>query len=206
MKTFVKIPESYRDYATDRTIQSVVDHLLEQKDKDLPTEIDWSEVRAYHQAWLSAQKVKTDYILLLMDLWDAIWKPTLEKHGIKKVFDIDEMKEDDAHPARSIVWDDGVFYCHFHYTIKKKSFRIYTSIAISDEIVEIHLYILDEDDEIYFIDDYSSDFWRMNEDDYLVTQDNNISIEKSVNELDVSKLIHLADEAISAFIKYASKP
>ncbi len=206
MQIFVKIPESYRDYATDRTVHSVVDHLLTRDDDDLPDELDWNEVRAYHLAWLSAQKVKTDYILLLMDLWYAIWKPILEKHGINKVFDIDEMREDDAHPARSIIWDNGAFYCRFHFSVKRKNFKIYTAIVIPDEIIEIHLHIVDEDDEVYFIDNYSSNYWKIDKDNNLVAQDNNILIEKSVSELNVSNFIYLADEAISAFIKYASKP
>lgn len=206
----INIPESYRDYLTDRAIQSVVDHLLEQKDDALPAELEWDEVHSYHSAWLSAQKVKTDYALLLLELWAVIWKPSLEKHGISSIhaYSIEDMKEYDAEPSRRALWDDGVFYRWFTYTSNDASFEVETKISISDENIRLHLKIENEAEE-YITDELElSELWEKEEDDgyiYLSTRNKLASLTQCTDRLDISELIQLADEAISAFIKYAQE-
>ena len=105
----VSVPESYRDFINDKVINSVVEHLLELPDTDLPVD-EWDEVPAYYQSWLSAQKVKTDYALFLFDLWDAVWKPALEVAGIGDELSIDEVRRiSKSHrPTREDIWQDGL--------------------------------------------------------------------------------------------------
>ena len=205
MTTIVKIPESYRDYATDRTIQSVVDHLLEQEDKDLPTELDWSEVRAYHQAWLSAQKVKTDHTILLIDLWDLIWKPALNKHKINldQSWNIEDMKEYEAEPSRHVIWGDKIYYRWFSCKIDDQNLGIETHIIVRDENIKLGIKIEDEDGENITDELELSDLWgKVDNEHNFSTKNKLVVIQKNTDSLDISTLVTLADEAMATFIEY----
>lgn len=205
MQTIVRIPESYRDYATDRTIQSVVNHLLEQQDKDLPSELEWNEVRAYHQAWLSAQKVKTDYIFLLMDLWDLIWKSALNNHEINldQSWSIEDMQEKDAEPSQHVLWNDKRYYRWFSCLIGDHGFLLETLIIIEDENIRIGLEISDKDDESITNKLEFSDLWgRVGNEHHFSTKNKLVTMQKNTDSLDISHLVTLADQAMTSFIEY----
>ena len=75
----VEIPESYRAYCTDRAVQTAVDHILESKTLDVPTDLEWDELSKFHRAVLSAHQVRCEFAIFLHELWDEIWMPAVSK-------------------------------------------------------------------------------------------------------------------------------
>ena len=75
------MPESYRAYCTDATVRTAVEYVLSsqnpKKPLGLPADIDWKDLPAFHRAVLSAHLVRCEYSVLLIDLWDALWQPSL---------------------------------------------------------------------------------------------------------------------------------
>ena len=208
MTTLIDVPASVRDYLTDKTICSVVDHLLEQKDGKLPPGLAWDEVRAYHQAWLSAQKVKTDYVLLLMDLWDAIWRPALLKYGVdveKQIWDIEEMKEYEAEPSRAVIWNGNVFYRWFWLETADGGFSLDTQVEIdSDEGIILHFRVEDEEKEILPAEKPLFSQWQSYQEDelgFFKTPNKLIQIQADTQQLNISALVILADEAVAKFVE-----
>lgn len=202
MQAIVKIPESYRDYITDRTIESVVEHLLTQKDNDLPIELGWNELYAYHQAWLSAQKVKTDYALFVMDLWEIAWGNCLRKYGIIHEHTIDEVRAWDMRPTRDSLWENG---CCRYFSFNSFELDI-QAMAYSDVGVCLRFKVDDQEGNVFSekMESLMSVNWKR-EEEYLVTQ-KWILIQDAPSELDVSKLQDWADEVISVFINRVSQP
>jgi len=125
----VALPESLRDYMNEKVVQSVVDRLLEVPDTNLPVD-EWDEVPAYYKAWLSAQKVKTDYALFLFDLWDAIWKPALQEAGLNNELSIDEAKKQwkTHRPTRENIWVAGLNRL-FWTNYKKRKVLLHTFVG-----------------------------------------------------------------------------
>lgn len=112
----ISIPQSVQDYFTRKGIRTAVDLLLEQDDEYLPENLDWDELRSFHKSVLAAYTIRTDYAILLLDAWDAIWEPALSACGLRDIRDvlpIDDNSED-AKPSPLGLWDDGLFRAHRH--------------------------------------------------------------------------------------------
>ncbi len=209
MTTLIDVPESVRDYLNDKTIRSVVDHLLEQQDDKLPPDLAWNEVRAYHQAWLSAQKVKTDYVLLLMDLWDAIWRPALLKYGIdveNQSWDIEGMQEYETEPSRHVMWDDEIFFRWLTLKTSDREFSFDTQVRIDGDDGGIILLfrVDDEEKEILPAEETLFSQWQFHQGDgenFFKTPNTLIRIQADTQQLDISALVTLADEAVAKFIE-----
>ena len=78
-----ELPESYRAYRSDIAVRTAVDHILSSSDKrsglDLPADIDWEDLPAFHGAVLSAHQVRCEYAVHLIRLWNDVWQPALDE-------------------------------------------------------------------------------------------------------------------------------
>ena len=83
----ISVPESFRSYCGDEAVSRAVDRLIEESGKsgrrkeafELPPDLAWKDMRSFHRAVLSACQVQCEYGIFVIDLWDAVWKPTLEE-------------------------------------------------------------------------------------------------------------------------------
>lgn len=193
----VAVPESYRDYINERVISSVVDHLLEVPDTDLPVD-EWDEVPAYHQAWLSAQKVKTDYALFLFDLWDAIWKPALQEAGIDDELSVYEAKKQckSHQPTRANIWLSRLNRL-FRTSHQGREVLLQTWIGADEgNGITILLALFDADGEEEITEQIlpslltSSGRWQKELEDgfCMLNEDLCPALDKDITELDVSPL------------------
>ncbi|EDN67372.1 conserved hypothetical protein [Beggiatoa sp. PS] len=213
MSTIIQIPDSVYDYLTDSGIQSVVDHLLEQGDNELPEELAWDEVRAFHEAYLSAQKVKTDYVLWLMDLWDAIWQPALDKQEIHfKPWMPREMKEWDAEPSRQTVWYDAIYHRWFSNQMPNGKFEFDTRIEILHEKSKLQLFFRVDNGEEEIIPkqfDWQTTLkdWEFEEDDcgYLITSQELLPTQANSKQLDLTQLATLAEDIMTQTMTHLKK-
>jgi hypothetical protein len=214
MPTIIQIPDSVYDYLTDSGIQSVVDHLLKQDDNTLPVELAWDEVRAFHEAYLSAQKVKTDYVLWLMDLWDAIWQPALDKQEIHfKHWMPHEMKEWNAEPSRQTVWNEGAYYRWFSNQMPNGKFEFDTRINILHEESKVQLAFRVQNGEQEIIPkqfDWQTtlkewEFIGEGGDGYLITSKNLLPIQTNSKQLDLTQLAALAEDIMTQTMTHLRK-
>ena len=77
-----ELPESYRAYCSDAAVRTAVDHILSAGSKtplSLPSDIEWKDLKAFHRAVLSAHQVRSEFAVSLIDLWDAVWQPALDR-------------------------------------------------------------------------------------------------------------------------------
>lgn len=72
-----KIPDSVHAYLNDNAVQTAVDHLIDKKPSYLPEKLVWTEVPDYYRAFLSAQQVRVEFVLMFHELWDVVWKPVI---------------------------------------------------------------------------------------------------------------------------------
>lgn len=82
-----EMPESYRAYCADRAVRTAVDHILSAADRKgglaVPAAIGWEDLPAFHKAVLSAQMVRCEYAIFLIDIWDAVWRPAMDECGFR---------------------------------------------------------------------------------------------------------------------------
>nr|CAA6819601.1 MAG: Unknown protein [uncultured Thiotrichaceae bacterium] len=201
----ITVPESYRDYVNDKVVSSVVDHLLEQTGKKLPSELEWPEVRAYHEACLSAQKVQADYIIFLFDLWDAIWGKALSEVGSFEFWTPDELKEGSSEwlPSSKNLWDDGLYqrmdfeknggqWSLLVWIAHDDSDGVYTSFIVYDEGGETVTDALDIQLSSAWEDELDADGFFCNTGEYsiVITKDS-VDIDTSSLEGAVSELLSI---------------
>jgi len=198
----VAVPESFRDYINEKVVQSVVDHLLEVPDTDLPVD-EWDEVPAYYKAWLSAQKVKTDYALFLFDLWGAAWKPALQEAGLDNELSIDEAKKQWKifKPTRENIWIEGLSRLfHASYHEREVLLRIWVGGDVGNGVV-----LLDADGEeeiTELILPVLSDRWQkeLDDDGFCMIKENPcLTIRKDNIAMDVSPLRLAAEDLLKNF-------
>lgn len=197
----LQVPASYRDYLHDRTIRSVVDHLLKTQPGKLPSDIEWDEVRAFHQACLSAQKVKTDRALFLLDLWEAIWKPTLEKFGMseRNAWSIEDMKKEDSEPGIERLWSEREgFYRWYVAELSGHYFNIYTQVSIKSKAAGIQLYFSadSENGRTYGTELTLAEEWASRTDEYYnrYTREGLFEVGAQTPAMDVTRLAELAED------------
>lgn len=79
-----EIPDSLKQYFSDKKVQTAVNDLVDKLDGDNMIECDWSEAREYNQALLFATQVRADFIDLLFEVWESSFgKSDLKKLGIQ---------------------------------------------------------------------------------------------------------------------------
>lgn len=67
----ISFPESLAFYYRDRANRSALNLIMDSP--ELPPDLGWDEVLAYHDAKLAAQKVRTDYCAFLHNAWERTW-------------------------------------------------------------------------------------------------------------------------------------
>lgn len=78
MEMAISRPESFQAYCNDQAIRTAVDHLLAANAHDkneplnLPEDIKWNDLLAFHRALLSAHQIRSEYAIYLIKLWNAI--------------------------------------------------------------------------------------------------------------------------------------
>lgn len=146
-----EIPESYRTYRNDTAVRTAVDHLLDSADNNklnLPADIEWKDLPGFHRAVLAAHQVRSDYSIFLIDLWNAIWPPTLRKSGFhwaasRPANPTESSVELDTHS----VWKNKYLWCYFDVTDGQFGFEGLESgvVMIDDRYVQLGIGIWAED-------------------------------------------------------------
>ena len=109
-----QLPESYRAYCSDAAVRTAVDHILAADSKaplTLPADIEWKDLPAFHRAVLSAHQVRCEFAVSLIDLWDAVWQPALDRWERGQDLQPQSVAETQSwHDAKldtKTAWDEG---------------------------------------------------------------------------------------------------
>ncbi|MEZ5477370.1 MAG: hypothetical protein R3E95_07785 [Thiolinea sp.] len=199
----IAVPESYRDYLHNRVVRSVVDHVLPQKENRLPVDLEWPDIRAYHEAGLAARKVKVDYGLFVMELWDAVWKPVLEKYDINDelAWPLIEMDESER-PSLDNFWDNGLFVKNFTLRRGGGQVHLYPQSCVAEREVSILISAQTGGWESLSAELNLNELWAEEADEFgnRQTVSGLVEIAADSRHLDVSALVDLADEALSKLL------
>lgn len=71
------LPESYADYTTRKDVRTAVDHLLDSKTLEVPSDLDWNQLPDFHAAVLAAHQVRSEYASAIQRLWNECWQTVL---------------------------------------------------------------------------------------------------------------------------------
>lgn len=101
----VMLPESLAFYFGDRANRSALDIVM--GSAALPDDLDWDEVPAFHDAQLTALKVKTDYVTFLFMVWQRTWGRAVE-HQLPDAAPVGVADLGMWPPTVAAVWEKGI--------------------------------------------------------------------------------------------------
>ena len=138
------LPESYRAYCSDAAVRTAVDHILASKSLSLPADIEWKDLPAFHRAVLSAHQVRCEYAMFLIEFWDTVWKPALEKFDLGPTREIMTVAESekwaDQRLDTNTVWNSSWFNRHFKFTNSGFSFYAGAMVDVDHVMLAIDYY------------------------------------------------------------------
>lgn len=103
----VMLPDSLAFYFGDRANRSALDIVM--GSAALPDDLDWDEVPAFHDAQLTALKVKTDYLTFLFMVWQRTWGRAVE-HQLPDAAPVSVADLGAWTPTVAAVWEKGILY------------------------------------------------------------------------------------------------
>lgn len=150
------IPASVHGYLSDPAIRAGVDALLDVKPDALPPELGWEEFEDYLSARAAAELTKSEWPIMLLQLWNSIWKPNIGADW--KFSSFDALTEDDYAVSPADCWDNNWMQLrhqrgpHLFYTLVHVDARK-TTIGFSIETEADALLDHDVGEFVWRIDD-----------------------------------------------------
>ena len=199
----VQVPESYRAYCTDRAVKTAVDHILEyKKTLGVPADLEWDDLPKFHKAVLSAHQVRCEFAIFLHEVWDEIWKPSVDERKReltpKTAADTQEYWKNYILDTYSI-WSERWFGRVFDITDTTYVLDIGAYVD-DDKRVRLSLQLWDHENEKYVTNELGLGDWRPledNDDGYVYSSRELAPI---VNDggIDLAPLHKAADDALAA--------
>jgi hypothetical protein len=120
MMAELQIPPSVLAYMTREPVRAATDQLLGHSGKSTAMGVDtWADVKNYHRALLSAQQIKAEFAVFLIDLWEEVWADLVEHRSeIKSALTPAEQIKtwNYAPPSPRYLWDEeGSFFRAFAF-------------------------------------------------------------------------------------------
>lgn len=131
--------DSVRSYLHDRMISAGVDLLAASSGKLAP-DLRWGELPGYYDAWLAAQRVKADWAMTLLELWDATWLNNVPTGWIAADPDEQVMENSKASPHPHTIWDQSWFVRLF----ERNSERLYLCADLENFTFKVGLWLEDK--------------------------------------------------------------
>ena len=148
----ITIPASYLAYCTNCVVRGAVDHILKFKNPRTPANLEWDELKKFHEMVLSAHQVRCEFAIFLHDLWNAVWKPAVEKRNFtpKTITDTYRVwqQDDDILNAHTI-WDGKWFGRAYDIDGAEFVFDLGTFADTDTKRVQLTLCLWNSDGEIY---------------------------------------------------------
>ncbi len=131
--------DSVRSYLHDRMIGAGVDLLADTSSKLVP-DLRWNELPSYYEAWLAAQRVKGDWALTLLELWEACWSDNVPA-GWNAV-DPDEQVplNRNLNPHPNVCWEENWFGRLFLQGAE----RLWLCADMEDNVFRVGLWLEDK--------------------------------------------------------------
>ena len=128
----ITIPQSVQDYFFEKPGRlQIVDDLFDHTNYWLPPGIERGGLREHYNNLLITAVVRTDYAVLLVDAWDAVWGAGLSACDIKKVIAIDDMDKA-GKPNPHIIWHDALY--QYYWDPRNEDAQICTALRYEGPI------------------------------------------------------------------------
>ena len=162
----LSLPASFNFYTSSRANRSALDRMM--RKPDLPADLRWDEVLAFHDATLTAQRVQLDYVGFLYAVWEQTWgiaiKQLLPSAEQPAISDLAEWA-----PTLEIAWNSG---CLFSKIGLPQNRSLWSGVDFSD-IKEVKLsFYVDAGGEDYSLSDnllLSADWLPIDDEHYRGT-------------------------------------
>ena len=105
------LPESYASYSTQKDVRAAVDHILNSKSLEGPSDLEWNQLPDLHAAVLAAHQVRSEYASALQRLWDEVWQTSMDEYGFEaEACSITEQQGLVGYCVDTkSIWEDGQF-------------------------------------------------------------------------------------------------
>ena len=188
----VKIPDSLQSYYGNQAVRRAVDDLVNKLNgKGMPG-CNWEEAKNYNQALLMAAQVRTDYVALLFDVWEATF-------GKSKLQSLKGDELDHKLLSPSGVWGNGWLWRAYSPSCNSdESERSYElCVYVVEDNLELRVYRYDQDGKWDCSETPKVERWLTRQDHneegpYLVNE--NVSLTDFVSEPD-SAVERFAEDA-----------
>jgi hypothetical protein len=197
----LSLPASFNFYTSSRANRSALDRMM--RKPDLPADLRWDEVLAFHDATLTAQRVQLDYFGFLYAVWEQTWGT-----AIKQLFPSAEQPtiSDLAEwaPTLEITWNSG---CVFSKIGLPQNRSLWSGVDCSDmKEVKLSFYV-DAGGEDYSLSDnlmLSADWLPIDDEHYRGTAPGLCPIK--TGKADPTKLAKASYEALDLVLGQLTKP
>ena len=160
------LPESYAAYAAQKEIRTVVDHILNSKKLEVPSDLDWSQLPDFHAAVLASYQVRSDYASALHRLWNEVWKSTLDSSNLDvETLSIGESYElEEAKFDTKSIWESQQYWQYIRTT---DSLIVVPGVSLNINKAQLWLWIGNENLENNMTEELldSISDWYMEEED-----------------------------------------
>jgi len=163
----LSLPASLRFYRSSRANRSALDLIISKP--ELPADLRWDEVLAFHDAAMAAQRVQLDYFALLYKVWQATWG-TAKKELLRSTSEptVAELSSEWGLSV-SDVWYQGLF-CRIDLR-DRVSMWCGVSFADNEKEISLYFYISSRNGDYLLSDglNLSADWLRADADHHRVT-------------------------------------
>ena len=122
------LPESYAAYVTQKDVRTAIDHILDSKSLEVPSDLDWNQLPDFHAAVLAAYQVRSDYASALQGFWNEVWRPALESSDLQfEALSILESQElIGRYTDTKSIWNSKQFWRYY----RKKKFLVVPGVSL----------------------------------------------------------------------------
>lgn len=196
-------PASFHAYCNDQAVRTAVDLLLaanphgNSKPLNLPKDIEWNDLVAFHRAVLSAHEIRSAYAIYLIELWDAVWESTLVSVNIGANTLTPNECMDRLNVALDTysTWESGEFYRS--YEIKNSNYCL--GLGTADDTKGPFLWFNFWEGENTNIELDYDDFWLRETKDsegWVRTRESSLRVVEN-GSFDISRLIDAATTVLA---------
>jgi len=144
---FITIPQSVQDYFQKLPQQNKVDALIGHLGQAfLPQGIAWEDLREHYKDLLITATARTDYAVLLFNVWDATWGPALAACKIIRAVPI-RHTEKTAQPSPKVIWGDGLIRVYYDPRDQNALIYVETRYEGPDDGFQMFLWHGEQDDQ-----------------------------------------------------------
>lgn len=198
----IHISQQVQKYWTDDDFKESVNDLCLRQAAFLPRGLEWDGLRAFHNRLQEALAVRSEYSILLIDVWEAVWGPALSAAGFHKAIPIDEME---VRPSAKFLWNDGLWKSYYNPQDESTYIEMFVEYCGPDDGFDLLVGVFDKDGNPIWNESLDLGTpWEPHLDDdvfdgYFIASFTEHTVAPDSNEFDPTKMQAAAAAALAIF-------